>query len=165
MVSKDHLTGLLSAWLGSALLRVRPQIVTETLRRLNAFVPARDRSADLRDSLEGLLYTSVRDATDGDLCVLLDDGSVVPMEQGDFPILADELMYLIYEQFPTDAHHLMLLREASLREHSLSAIRALYLRFSDYETAEERRTLARIARQAHPAFRWKAWLPEDGADE
>lgn len=164
MVSKDQVTGLLSAWLGSALLRVRPQIVSETVRRLNGFVSARDRAANLRDSLEGLLFTSVRDATDGDLCVLLDDGTVVPMEQGDFPILADELMYLVYEQFPTDAHHLMLLREASLREHSLSAIKALYLRFSDYETEDERRTLARIARQAHPAFRWKAWLPEDDGE-
>ena len=160
MVSEQQVYHLLSPWLGSALLQVRPQIVKETQKRLNAFVSARDKAADLRNSLEGFLYSSVRDATEGDLRILLDSGSVVRMEAEDFPMLADELLYLIFDQFPTDAHHLMLLRDYSLRENSLSAIRALYLRFADYETEEERKTLARVARESHPAFRWRGWLQD-----
>lgn len=163
MITERQIFGLLSPWLGSALLQVRPQIVRETQKRLNAFVPARDRVAELRNGLEGFLYTSVSEATEGDLRILLDDGSVIRMENDDFPILADELLYLVFEQFPTDAHHLMLLRDFSLRENSLSAIRALYTRFADYETEEERATLARVARESHPPFRWKAWLGEEGS--
>ena len=161
MISEQQVNRLLAPWLGSALLQVRPRITQQTQKRLNDFVSARDKPAVLRNSLEGLLYASVRDATEGDMRILLDDGSVVKMESADFPMLADELMYLIFEQFPTDAHHLMLLRDFSLHESSLSAIRALWTRFADYETEEERRALARVARQAHPAFRWKSWLPDD----
>ena len=161
MVSEQQVFHLLSPWLGSALLRVRPQIVTETQKRLNAFVSARDKAADLRNSLEGYLYSAVRSVTEGDMRVLLDSGTVIKMESDDFPVLADELLYLIFDQFPTDAHHLMLLRDYSLRENSLSAIRALYLRFADYETEEERKTLARVARQSHPAFRWREWLTDN----
>ena len=161
MVTEQQVFHLLSPWLGSALLQVRPQIVKETHRRLNAFVSARDKAAELRDGLEGFLYSSVQSATEGDMRILLDSGSVVRMESGDFPMLADELLYLIFCQFPTDAHHLMLLRDFSLRENSLSAIRALYTRFADYETEEERQTLARVARESHPAFRWRTWLEAD----
>ena len=158
MVTGQQVGSLLAPWLGSALLQARPQIVREVSRRLNAYVPVRDSAATLRSGLEGLLRATVLEATEGDLRIMLDDGSVVRMEEGDFPILADELMYLVFEQFPTDAHHLMLLRDFSLRENSLSAVRTLYTRFSDYETLEEKRALAKIAREAHPAFRWKSWL-------
>ena len=158
MVSEIQVTNLLSPWLGSALLRVRPQIVQETRKRLNAFVSARDSLPALRDGLEGFLYSAVRDATEGDMRILLDSGSVIRMESEDFPILSDELLFLIFDQFPTDAHHLMLLRDYSLRGNSLSAIRALYTRFADYETEEERATLARVARESHPEFRWRGWL-------
>ena len=161
MIATQQVVHLLTPWLGSALLQVRPQIALETQRRLNGFVSARDSAATLRDSLEGLLYSAVREATQGEMRVLLDDGSVVRMEAGDFPILADELLYLVFDQFPTDAHHLMLLRDFSLHENSLSAIRALYLRFADYETEEERATLARVARQSHPPFRWRGWLKDE----
>ena len=161
MVSEQQVSHLLSPWLGSALLQVRPQIVKETQKRLNAFVSARAKAADLRNSLEGFLYSSVRAAPEGDLRILLDSGTVVRMEPEDFPMLADELLFLIFDQFPTDAHHLMLLRDYSLRENSLSAIRALYTRFADYETEEERRTLARVARESHPPFRWRGWLQDN----
>ena len=154
MIATQQVVHLLTPWLGSALLQVRPQIALETQRRLNGFVSARDSAATLRDSLEGLLYSAEREATQGEMRVLLDDGSVVRME-------ADELLYLVFDQFPTDAHHLMLLRDFSLHENSLSAIRALYLRFADYETEEERATLARVARQSHPPFRWRGWLKDE----
>ena len=161
MVSEQQVFHLLSPWVGSALLQVRPQIVKETQKRLNSFVSTRDKAADLRNSLEGYLYSAVQSATEGDMRILLDSGDVVRMENEDFPVLADELLYLVFDQFPTDAHHMMLLRDYSLRENSLSAIRALYLRFADYETEEERKTLARVARESHPAFRWKGWLKEE----
>ena len=160
MISEIQVTNLLSPWLGSALLQVRPQIVQETRKRLNTFVSARDSLSALRDGLEGYLYSAVLDATEGDMRILLDNGSVIRMESDDFPMLTDELLFLVFDQFPTDAHHLMLLRDYSLRENSLSAIRALYTRFADYETEQERATLARVARESHPAFRWKGWLKE-----
>ena len=67
-------------------------------------------------------------------------------------------MWLLFEQFPIDARHLMLLRDYYVNVSSLSAIRALYERFREYETLDELKALRRVARGSYPAFRWKTWL-------
>ena len=161
MIGLERVSETLRPWLGDELIRRMPRVMTEAQRRLSAFTAGRDDLGQLAYSLEGLMYTAVRRETEASFLVTLPDGSRVRMETEDFAVIADELMWLLFEQFPTDARHLMLLRDYSLRENSLSAIRALYLRFADYETEEERKTLARVARESHPAFRWKGWLKEE----
>ena len=44
---------------------------------------------------------------------------------------------------------------------SLSALRALYQDFRAFQTEDELELIARTARSGHPAYRWRAWLPEE----
>ena len=70
----------------------------------------------------------------------------------------DDLMLLVFEKFPADQHHLLLLREYSLRKPSLSALRVLYTRFASLQTRQELDAIASVARSCHPAFRLRGWL-------
>lgn len=158
MVTLAQVAQLLQPWLGDALLSAAPRLCAEAQRRLNETAEQPDALKTLAQGLDSLLYLSVRDLTEGRMIVRLADGSCVRVRVSDFPMMADDLMYLLFGRFPLDARHLMLLRDYSMRMESLSAIRALYTRFSAYETPQELCALARIARSCHPPFRWRAWL-------
>ena len=161
MIRLERVAETLRPWLGDELLLRMPRAMTEAQRRLSSFTPGRDDLGQLAHSLEGLMYTAVRKETDAAFLVTLPDGGRVRMEPDDFAVIADELMWLLFEQFPTDARHLMLIRDYSVRASSLSAIRALYERFREYETIDELKTLRRIARGSYPAYRWQSWLGND----
>ena len=161
MIELERVSETLRPWLGDELIRRMPRVMTEAQRRLSAFTAGRDDLGQLAYSLEGLMYTAVRRETEASFLVTLPDGSRVRMETEDFAVIADELMWLRFEQFPTDARHLMLLRDYSVKASSLSAIRALYLRFREYETIDELKTLRRVTRGSYPAYRWQSWLGND----
>ena len=158
MIQLEHVADTLRPWLGDALLQRIPRVISEAQRRLSTFTIGRDDLVALSHSLEGLIYTAVRRETDATFLVALPDGSSVRMEPDDFAVIADELMWLLFERFPIDARYLMLLRDYSVRVSSLSAIRALYTRFREYQTSEELKALRRVARGSFPAFRWQDWL-------
>ena len=158
MIELERVAQTLQPWLGDELVRRMPRVMTETQRRLSTFTVGRDDLIQLSHSLEGLIYTAVRKETNAAFLVTLPDGSCVRMETDDFAVIADELMWLLFEQFPIDARHLMLLRDYSVNVSSLSAIHALYERFREYETLDELKALRRIARGSYPAFRWQGWL-------
>ena len=161
MVELERVAQTLRPWLGDELVRRMPRLMTETQRRLSTFTAGRDDLSQLANSLEGLMYTAVRKETEAAFLVTLEDGSRVRMETEDFAVIADELMWLLFEQFPIDARHLMLLRDYSMKVSSLSAIRALYERFREYETLDELKALRRVARGSFPAYRWQSWLGND----
>lgn len=158
MIGLERVSETLRPWLGDELIRRMPRVMTEAQRRLSAFTAGRDDLGQLAYSLEGLMYTAVRRETEASFLVTLPDGSRVRMETEDFAVIADELMWLLFERFPVDARHLMLLRDYSMRASSLSAIRALYERFREYETADELKALRRVARGSYPEYRWRSWL-------
>ena len=161
MIELESIAQTLRPWLGDELVNRMPRVLTEAQRRLSTFTAGRDDLAELEQSLEGLMYTAVRRETGAAFLVTLEDQSRVRMEPDDFPVIADELMWLLFERFPIDARHLMLLRDYSMRASSLSAIRALYLRFREYETLDELKALRRVARGSYPAYRWQSWLGND----
>ena len=161
MIELERVAQTLRPWLGDGLVRRMPRVMTEAQRRLSTFTIGRDDLGQLSYSLEGLMYTAVRKETEATFLVTLADGSRVRMETDDFAVIADELMWLLFEQFPIDARHLMLLRDYSVQVSSLSAIRALYERYREYETLDELKALRRVARGSYPAYRWQSWLGND----
>ncbi len=158
MIELERLTEVLRPWLGDTLLRRMPRVLTEAQRRLSVFTPGKDDLTQLSHGLEGLIYAAVRRETDATFLVTLPDQTRVRMEPDDFAVIADEMMWLLFERFPIDARHLMLLRDYSVRVSSLSAIRALYERYAEYETLDELKALRRVARGSFPAYRWQSWL-------
>lgn len=158
MVTLYQVADVLRPWLGDDFLAAVPALCARAGEMLSAYSPGRDSLTRLCESLDSLLFLTVRDATAERMTVRLRDGTLVRVQVADFAVMADDLMYLLFGAFPLDARHLMLLREYSVRTSSLSAIRALYTRYAEYETPAELDALARVARACHPAFRWRAWL-------
>ncbi len=158
MIALSEVIAVLTPWLGTELLNALPALCPDIQGRLSGFVMGQTDLKALAQGLDSLLYLSVRDATEGRMLIHLPDDSYVRIRVSDFPVMADDLMYLLFSHFPLDARHLMLLRDYSIRMESLSAIRALYTRFSEYETPQELQALKRVAQTCHPAFRWRQWL-------
>ena len=161
MVTLARVAEALRPWLGTDFITAVPDICVRAERKLSSFSEEQDDLRALSQGLDSMLYLSVRDATQGRMIVRIEDGTCVRVRVSDFPVMADDLMYLLFERFSLDARHLMLLRDYSVRYESLSAIRALYTRFANYETPQELQALARIARSCHAPFRWRAWLRDD----
>ena len=159
MVAEGQVMVVLRPWLGVRLSRTLEPLMGEISRKLNAY-SSRQEPDPLAQEIDSLLFFAVRDATMGSMLIQLEDGGWVRMRVEDFATMADELLYLVFAEFPVDSQHLLLLREYSMRRASLAALRVLYTRFRDLQTREELSTSAAVAKSCYPPFRWREWLVE-----
>ena len=157
MVSQAQVMIALRPWLGGPLLEALHPVVRDIAGRLNGF-SIRGGGDDLAGQLDSLLFRAVREATKGKMLIGLDDGTWVRVRLEDFTAMADELMLLPFLDLPADEAHFLYLRDYSLRHPSLCAMRALYTRFAAFQTPEELKAIAAVAKNCYPAFRWREWL-------
>ena len=157
MIAQSQVIITLRPWLGPYLTEPLSPLTAELAVRLNGFSVKRD-IGQMTDELDRLLFNAVRVATQGSLLILLEDGTWVRVRLEDFSIMADELMLLVFMDFPVDETHFLALREYSMQRASLSALRALYTRFDSLQTGQELRAIAAVIRSCYPAFRWREWL-------
>ena len=157
MVSQAQVMIVLKPWLGGPLLEVLTPAVREIAGRLNGFSIWGNRD-DLAGELDSLLFRAVREATGGKMLIALEDGTWVRSRLEDFAAMADELMLLPFMELPADEKHLRYLRDYSMCNPSLSALRALYTRFAPLQTRDELSAIASVAKSCYPAFRWREWL-------
>ena len=157
MVSQAQVMIALRPWLGGPLLNALTPLMGDVAARLTG-LSIRGNGDDLAEELDSFLFQSVLDATGGKMLAQLDDGTYVRIRVEDFFAMADELMFLAFNEFPVDAPHFLYLREYALRHASLSALRALYTRFASMQTTEELEALANVAKSCYPEFRWREWL-------
>lgn len=158
MIAVAQVEIALQPWLGARLSRALAPCMEEIAGLLNSYSAHRAPPDALAHRLDSLLFCAVREQTGGSMLALLPDGGFVRIQVEDFATMADELLLLVFQQFPVDSFHLLLLRDYSLRQSSLSALRVLYTRFSALQTPGELETIASVARACHPAFRLRGWL-------
>ncbi len=157
MISQAQVRQLLTPWLGGPLLNALEPLTGDIAGRLNGF--SIRRGADtLAGDLDSLLFRAVRSATEGTMLARLPDDTFVRVQVEDFAVMADELMYLCFRDFPNDGEHLQFLRDYSLRHASLSALRALYTRFGAQQTPKEMAAIVSVVKSCYPPFRWREWL-------
>ena len=72
---------------------------------------------------------------------------------------ADDVMGVFFDQLKVYSVNYEALQAYVLESGSFSAMRTLYTRYATLMSAEERRVLARIIREARPACDWEEWLP------
>lgn len=153
----ERVAQTLRPWLGSALVAYVPAVCQTIADRLNAYSDKQEL-ARLSQGIDSLLFMTVRDLTSGRMVVRLDDETLMRVRVSDFAVMADELLYLLMETLPQDEAHCDLLRQYAMRCGSMSALRALLLRYGAFVNEQEASTLRRITKTCHPAFRWRAWL-------
>ncbi|MBR3108487.1 MAG: hypothetical protein IKH30_15100 [Clostridia bacterium] len=157
MISQAQVRKILTPWLGSPLLNALEPLTGDIASRLNGCSISRNADA-MADALDSLLFRSVRSATEGSMLARLPDDTFVRVQVEDFAVMADELMFLPFQEFPNDGEHLQFLREYSLRHASLSALRALYTRFGAQQSPKELAAIVSVVKSCYPPFRWREWL-------
>ena len=157
MISQAQVKQTLIPWLGAPLLNALEPMTWDITGRLNGY-SIRRRADDLAADLDSLLFRAVRAATEESMLVRLPDDTFVRVQVEDFAVMADELMLLVFQDFPKDGEHLQFLRDYSLRHASLSALRALYTRFGAQQSPKELDAIVSVVKSCYPAFRWRGWL-------
>ena len=157
MIGKGQVMIALAPWLGEELSRALDGSLEQITHWLNAWTDRQDLG-ELRGRIDSLLFRSAREATQGRLLVRTPDGGWVRMRLEDFSTMADDVLYVLLSQLPVDQKHLVLLRDFSLHQESLAALKALYLRFAPLEGEEELAAMGAFVRKCYPPFRWQGWL-------
>jgi hypothetical protein len=158
MAAVRRVAETLRPWLGSAFVARNAETMEVIALRLLGFRPQQDSFAALAFQLDNLLFMQVREDTGGQMTLIMDNEQAVRLRMNDFSLMADELMYLLFEALPKNASNHALIRSYSMKSVSLSALRALYLLYRDMQDQEETATLKRIIIGGHPPFRWKPWI-------
>ena len=157
MISTAQVMSTLQPWVSVRLLGLMEPLSEEIALKMNAY-SSRHLPEGLRDNLDSLLFQALRHYTRGTMLSELPDGTWIRIRMEDISMMTDELMLLVFQQFPADQYHLSLLRDYSMRCSSLSALRMLYTRFAELQSSEELAAIKSVARSCHPAFRWREWL-------
>ena len=161
MVQEEAAAQALRPWLGAAFLAAC-DVCSRACAQINGFPLETGDIAALYSRLDTLLFQQIRELTEGDMRVLLDDGRVIRVRVDDVDQMADELLYLALRSLPRNPEQYERVRAFAMRQSSLAALRVLYTRFSAFQTEDELALIARTARACHPPYRWRGWLAEDG---
>ena len=160
MIQVARVQRLMRPWLGQALLDCT-NLCEDAALMLDEFDVMHGDYGQLAEDLKRLIYQYVHAVTQGDMTVFRDNGNRARIRMEDLEIMADSLLYLRFQTLVHSAWNCNRIREFALSHDSLSAIRALYVDFAEFQTAEEKAMLAYTARTCHPAFRYRAWLKDE----
>lgn len=157
MIAAAQVISTLYPWLGARLSSCLEPMMEDLSVCMNGYSSRRDPDM-LRKEIDSRLFQALRFFTRGTFLTETPDGTWVRIRTDDIAAMADELMTLVFEDFPTDDYHLRLLQQDALASGGLSALRALYTRFAPLQTAQELSAIAQVIRSCHPPFRWREWL-------
>ena len=99
--------------------------------------------------------------TFGKMVLRMDTQKLIRLRMDDFTTMSDELMYLLFHNFPKDRAHFLAVQEYSVKQSSLSALRALYMDFSGFQSEKELATLRRVITSCYDKYRWRFWLEDN----
>ena len=157
MVTVSQIANILLPWTGSGLLeKLHPECV-QIVKWLNSPRDTEYLSA-LTERITLLLFSRIRQLTNGTFIVQPDGGYPVRMQTEDFSVIADDMLLPLFMDYPADEQHLLHLKTYAMSCASLSALRALYTRFAPLQDAEELSVIAQIARGSYPPYRLFGWL-------
>ena len=160
MISPDTVKKTLLPWLGSAFLSAQEELCIRLSMSLLSYQAQRDTLTHLAQQLDNLLFMAVRETTQGRMALEMDTGQLIRLRMSDFGMMADELLYLLFDTLEKTSFHLSLIREYSMRSGSLSALRALYLLYPHLQTQEEVDILRRVITTSHEPWRFSHWIDQ-----
>ncbi len=150
----------LHPWVGSYLLE-STTLAEDTADVLRSYAPYKEDIQKLCKRLDSFLFMSLRRYTMGTMRIFLDDGSEVRIRTSDFPFLTDDVLGILMESLSPYSVNYEMLKNFSLQQPSLSALRVLYTRYQTFQSQEELAAIARTVRTCYPRERYMAWLPPE----
>lgn len=154
----ERVARTLTPWLGSAFVAHHAGLMERLAFKIGQFDRARGSLQAAVQDMDTQLFMAVREQTNGRMILPMDNGDHIRLRLEDFALMADELLYLLLESLPRDSQSFLMIREYSMRQGSLAALKALWLHYGAFQGEEEYRTVERIIKGSHPPFRWRQWL-------
>lgn len=114
------------------------------LRVLLRYAPYRDTLDMLSKRVESYLFDTLYDYLGDSMTVLLDNGQLVRIHMRELPMLADEVMGVLFRSMQVYSITYEKLRDYAMRSGSLCAMRTLRERFDSFLSPEERTLMERI---------------------
>ena len=154
----DRVARTLSPWLGGGFIAQNAALMERIAFKISQFDRRRGSLQQMAQDVDTQLFMAVREQTGGRMILLMDTGQHIRLRLEDFALMADEVMYLLMAELPVDQQTFLMIREYSMRQGSLAALKALWLHYGAFQSEAEYRTVERIIKGSHPAFRWQRWL-------
>ena len=114
------------------------------LRVLLRYAPYCDTLDMLSKRVESYLFDTLYDYLGDSMTVLLDNGQLVRIHMRELPMLADEVMGVLFRSMQVYSITYEKLRDYAMRSGSLCAMRTLRERFGSFLSPEERTLMERI---------------------
>ena len=160
MIESWHVREALRSRLGSSLVD-EPGFVDPLAVVLSSYASYKDTFSSLAAKVEDVLFNTLYDHLGSSMSVRMNDGTFRRIRTSELKDAADDVMGVFFDQLKVYSVNYDALQAYMLESGSFSAMRALYTRYASLMSAEERRVLARVIRDARPASDWKEWLPGD----
>ena len=163
VIRTQDVSRALHPWVGSYLLESTPlsEDVADVLR---SYAPYKEDLQKLCKRLDSFLFMALRRYTMGTMRVYLDNGGEARIRMADYPFLTDDVLGVLMDSLSPYSVNFEMLKNYSLQQPSLSALRVLYTKYQSFQTPEELSAIARTVRTCHPRERYAAWLPPDGGN-
>jgi len=161
VIRTQDVSRALHPWVGSYMLESTP-LSEETADVLRSYAPYKEDLLKLCKRLDSFLFMALRRYTTGTMRVYLDSGREARIRMADYPLLTDDVLGVLMDSLSPYSVNFELLKNYSMQQPSLSALRVLYTRYQSFQTAEELAAIARTVRTCHPRERYVSWLPPDG---
>lgn len=150
----------LRPYLGSDLVDGTP-VAEETAHVLRSYAPYKDTLEDLAQRVANVLFDVLYSVLGPRMTVRLDHGALVRIRMQDLPDVADAAVGVMFDGMTVYSVNYQTLKDYSLRTGSLSAMRVLYQKYDDFQSADEKALMARIIRDNHPRERYENWLKDE----
>jgi len=156
-ISEDKVINVLRPWLGPVILD-HTSLAREAAHLLRQYSPFRKSLDELRDEIENHIFNALHRHLGVSMSVRFENGSVKRIFIRDIEIITDDLMGVLFDSLSVYSVNYELLNAYALSHASLSSLRVLYQRFSEWMSEAERQKLVSVITDTYPPERYKAWL-------
>ena len=157
MIESWHVREALRSRLGSSLVD-EPGFADPLAALLREYAPYKDTFKDLAVRIEDKLFNMLYERLGPSMSVRMSDGSSRRVRTSELRDAADDVMGILFDDLKAYSVNYEALQAYAMETGSFSAMRTLYLRYSDLMSPGERHVLARVIQGARPASDWKDWL-------
>ncbi len=139
-----------------------PGIADQAAALLRSYASYKDTFPDLASRVEDVLFNMLYEHLGPSMTVRMDNGTSRRVKTAELKDAADDVMGVLFDQLKVYSVNYDALHAYCMESGSWSAMRILYTRYRDFLPDSERKIIARIVRDSHPASEWEAWI--DPAD-
>lgn len=160
VINQQAVDRALIPWVGSMLVQ-GTDLAQEAGHILRTYAPYKEDLPALAQRMESFLFTWLHGLLGSSMTVTRDNGCQARIYVADLPLIADDLLGVLFDSLSPYSVNFCLLKDYSMQTGSLNAMRVLYQRYDQFQSPEEKQIMARVIRENNPPWRYQHWLPQE----